>query len=223
MKAIADILRDAAEKIEKVTAAADNKPTPTRDDLAMRIYDCRFADLKAPEGFELTGEVRSVQPGDWFLSRSRTVFQATVTIAGVYRAILRKLPTEPSFAERVEALYGVPFERLAPPMGWEFTKELRAPKCGEYYLARTAPKSLRAGGQWEDTPAEHRLILRPKLTPALVRRWVFEETGETRPPKKGEWFRSISGSIASADCNWSHYVPSDLRPILRLVEKPKEA
>lgn len=117
----------------------------------------------------------------------------------------------------VLSVYGAPFSRLTAPNGYEFvmradgTPEFRAPRVGDWYFAIANLGAYRcdlAGNNYDP-----RLLLRPKPKP---RRWVFEETGETRSPRKGEWYRNISDDIECAEFNYGNAE----FPILRLVERP---
>ena len=52
--------------------------------------------------------------------------------------------------------------------------------------------------------------------PPAPRRWTFEETGEVRLPRRGEYYMAVGDGISFAAYDYS----SDSYPILRLVESP---
>lgn len=104
--------------------------------------------------------------------------------------------------------------RLVPkvaPAGFVLTGDFRKPKAGEFYLSHGGGIGYNYGGG----QVSSRWILK-KIKP---RRWVFEETGEERPPQKGEWFADDDMSLLMAFTDFHMNLVH--RRILRLVEKPE--
>jgi hypothetical protein len=130
----------------------------------------------------------------------------------------------------IESTYGCPVDELqAPPPGWRYKEipggrwEFRVPSAGrgDWFMS---VYSRVCGGRWaisagDHCPREPRIILERALGPSLEtgkpRRWILEETGETRKPRAGEW--SYRGGVPyywRADGHLRHQM-------LRQVEGPE--
>jgi hypothetical protein len=96
----------------------------------------------------------------------------------------------------IESTYGCSVDELqAPPPGWRYKElpggrwEFRVPSAGRGDWFMSVYSRVR-DGRWVISASDHcptgpRLILE-RITDR-PRRWVLEETGETRVPKGGEW------------------------------------
>jgi hypothetical protein len=95
-----------------------------------------------------------------------------------------------TYTVAVTDIYGGPHVPYVPK-GYEFTGEFRPVTGGELYAT--------PGGYVAEGPLNYpRLLVRKVPT-----KFTFELTGESRPPKAGEWFRSSgSGSFLKASFNY---------------------
>lgn len=115
----------------------------------------------------------------------------------------------------VESIYGVPFEDLTAPEGWEFTGEFRPAQMGETYLLDTSYLLTGEGtthtvkGMGPRTPG---LILRKRRDPVeqyygapldkLTPPKGFEFTGELRQLRKGDLFMGRHCLSAGKQDEW---------------------
>jgi hypothetical protein len=140
----------------------------------------------------------------------------TTNIAAILREAADKIENAVA-PDPVREVYGKPLAELKAPEGYEFTGEFRAPREGEpvlHVISAMHPRLHVALHDWDDD--DPRLILRRRTS----RRWVFEETGETRRAEMGEWWMECE------DDGRIHIAASDRRTfgeyvILRLVERPE--
>lgn len=168
------------------------------------VYGAPLSDLRAPEGWEFTGEFRPPLRGERFL---RIDFVGAIDTSDDYesnhpRLLLKKAPT-------VEDIYGEPLHMLTPNDGYEFTGEFRVPVKGDTWLNRY-PAGRYSPSKWatpvdsEDGP---RLILKKAPTVESVYRGQsmeqlkrnaekiagFKWTGVFRKVKDGDYILGATG------------------------------
>jgi hypothetical protein len=126
-------------------------------------------------------------------------------------------------AEGIRRVYGREFGSMKPPVGYEWlvenSKIAFRPRKADEVVAQVRDGCTHPFLPPYSDPTDCWLILKPKpgYTPVpKPRRWVFEETGDQRTSKPGEWFQWPSLAICRA-CG----VELGEFPILRLVEKPE--
>ena len=97
-----------------------------------------------------------------------------------------------------------------PPKGFKLTGEFRPPKAGEHFLS--SPNGVYDWALLDFSISSPRLI----LTEAPVRKQlIFTETGETRVPKRSEWFISSHTPEQPLECSFNGEF-SEPRKILTL-------
>jgi hypothetical protein len=141
----------------------------------------------------------------------------TTSIAAILREAADKIEKAVA-TDPVRDVYGKPLEELKAPEGYEFTGEFRAPREGEpvlHVISAMHPRLHVALHDWDDD--DPRLILRRRTS----RRWVFEETGETRRVEPGEWWLRCEDDF-QVWITMSHQTTFVEYPILRLVDKPEK-
>lgn len=129
------------------------------------VYGVPFAELSAPQGYEFTGEFRTLEGDCWLSPSTREAAHNANRDHDRVRLILRALPT-------VESVYGgQTLERLKensktadcwfyPDLKFEWTGEFRKVEKGEYFLGAPEGKSV----VWNDSTSSFdrpRLILSP--------------------------------------------------------------
>lgn len=115
----------------------------------------------------------------------------------------------------VETLYGKPYHELTPPPRCKFTGEFRVPRVTEYYLE--GMNVYTCGQNIHRTP---RLIL---VATPIRKRYVFEETGEVRRVKHGDWFVNSDPACAGSITLWNGFDSAGTYPILtQRVEEVNE-
>jgi len=95
---------------------------------------------------------------------------------------------------------------------WETDGEYRSPKIGEWFISWDGKLDKAVF----DAIDKVRLIIRPVPVQHVFGGIVFEETGEERPPRKGEWFLSKYQKdtvLACASGDYSEYVQTIVKPV----------
>ena len=169
-------------------------PTPTVES----VYGKPLSGLRAPEGWEFTGEFREVKAGDVALDKNEcwqhSPFTWGPTSSNQWRLILRKRPPTPT----IESVYGRPLAQLTPPKGWRWARkdgevEFSAPQVGEYFLSPLTAHPLRA------IPTEPATIDGgPRLILKRAQRLVYDVIDANRTPTEDEYGQDDEGWVIPA-------------------------
>lgn len=153
-----------------------------------------------PEGFELTGEYRIPNSGEWYLFCASAVEREKYFHNGPW-PILRKI------------------EPPKPPDGWELTGEYRAPKKGEWFV--TCDHSDTIMQAVDDCKEIYRRWILRRLEPPKPPEG-YKLTGEYRVPRKGDYYcYSEYRNVILCDGENISCKYETKRWILRKLEPPK--
>jgi hypothetical protein len=193
-----------------------------KKDPVEEVYGRPFSELKAPEGFEFTGEFRGFKSGEYTLNPK---FPAAEPHASHWqwdddkfnRLILRKLPPPPTIA----SIYGTDDPKV--PDGWVRTGEFRLPKVGEVCLHPNIT----------ETVIYHNLS--GKVAPRLLLRRIslkdiygndsvtipsgYEWTGRFQDPKAEEYFLDSRGYLDQRLSSTKRLGPP-FKDVSRLILRP---